>query len=207
MYLKYCGFTREADVREALQHDIQAIGFITYPKSARYVDLAQLKILSRRVPDTVDAVAVTVNASMETLSELVENTAINTIQFHGEESVEQIQAFKQRYPTIQTFKALPANDQLQQQVQHYQHVVDRILIDTPSQQWGGTGETFDWKLLDQLVSTPYLVAGGFNVDNVQTFINAYPNVAGMDIASGIEEIKGIKESQKMAMIAKILKGE
>lgn len=43
MYLKFCGFTQEEDIREAVQHDIQAVGFITYPKSARYVDLAQLQ--------------------------------------------------------------------------------------------------------------------------------------------------------------------
>ncbi|ARJ50591.1 phosphoribosylanthranilate isomerase [Staphylococcus lutrae] len=207
MYLKYCGFTREEDIEHAIQCDIQAIGFITYPKSKRYVDLSRLAQLSRSIPETIDVVAVTVNASMDELSALVEQTAINTLQFHGDESPEQLMAFQQRYPEIQIFKALPAGPLLNAHIQIYQPIVDRILIDTPSSNWGGTGETFDWQQLHALTTRDYLVAGGFNIDNIQDFLDAYPNVAGMDIASGIEKETGIKDKVKMTKIATILKGE
>ncbi|MEJ7541506.1 phosphoribosylanthranilate isomerase [Staphylococcus intermedius] len=207
MYLKFCGFTQEADVREAVQHDVQAIGFITYPKSARYVDLAQLQKLSSLVPQTIDRVAVTVNATMAQLESMIEQTAINTIQFHGNESIEMIQSVKNRYPDIQLFKAIPADEKLQTHIERYGSVVDRLLIDTPSTTFGGTGEVFDWRTLDTLSTSNYLVAGGINSDNVEQLIQDYPNIAGVDMASGIEKAKGQKDHDKMAYIAKVLKGE
>ncbi|PCF63888.1 phosphoribosylanthranilate isomerase [Staphylococcus intermedius] len=207
MYLKFCGFTQEADVREAVQHDVQAIGFITYPKSARYVNLAQLQKLSSLVPQTIDRVAVTVNATMAQLESMIEQTAINTIQFHGNESIEMIQSVKNRYPDIQLFKAIPADEKLQTHIERYGSVVDRLLIDTPSTTFGGTGEVFDWRTLDTLSTSNYLVAGGINSDNVEQLIQDYPNIAGVDMASGIEKAKGQKDHDKMAYIAKVLKGE
>lgn len=207
MYLKFCGFTQEADVREAVQHDIQAIGFITYQKSARYVDLTQLQKLSSLVPHTIDRVAVTVNATMAELEDMIEQTEINTIQFHGNESIEIIQSVKARYPNIQLFKAIPADEKLQTYIERYGSVVDRLLIDTPSTAFGGTGEVFDWRTLDTLSTSNYLVAGGINSDNVEQLIRDYPNIAGVDIASGIEKTKGQKDHDKMAYIAKVLKGD
>ncbi|HHU6749960.1 TPA: phosphoribosylanthranilate isomerase [Staphylococcus pseudintermedius] len=207
MYLKFCGFTQETDVQKAVQHDIQAVGFITYPKSARYVDLAQLQKLSAHVPETIDCVAVTVNATMAQLEAIIEQTAINTIQFHGTESIDMIVAVKARYPDIQLFKAIPADEKLQDNIERYGSVVDRLLIDTPSSAFGGTGQVFDWRVLDALLTSNYLVAGGVNSGNVQQLIQQYPNIAGIDIASGIEEAKGQKDHHKMAYIAKVLKGE
>lgn len=207
MYLKFCGFTQEADVREAVQHDIQAVGFITYPKSARYVDLAQLQKLSAHVPETMDRVAVTVNATMAQLEAIIEQTAINTIQFHGTESIEMIVAVKARYPYIQLFKAIPADEKLSNNIERYGNVVERLLIDTPSSAFGGTGQVFDWRVLDALSTSNYLVAGGVNSDNVRQLIEQHPNIAGIDIASGIEKAKGQKDHDKMAYIAKVLKGE
>ncbi|WP_086427991.1 phosphoribosylanthranilate isomerase [Staphylococcus cornubiensis] len=207
MYLKFCGFTQEDDVRDAIQHDVQAIGFITYPKSARYVDLTQLQKLTSLVPQTIDRVAVTVNATMAELEDMIEQTEINTIQFHGNESIEMIRSVKARYPDIQLFKAIPADEHLSDNIETYQNIVDRILIDTPSQSFGGTGEVFDWRTLQQLSTSNYLVAGGVNSDNVQQLIQGYPHIAGVDIASGIEMAKGQKDKFKMAHIAKVLKGE
>lgn len=207
MYLKFCGFTQEDDVRDAIQHDVQAIGFITYPKSARYVDLTQLQKLTSLVPQTIDRVAVTVNATMAELEDMIEQTEINTVQFHGNESIEMIRSVKARYPNIQLFKAIPADEHLSDNIETYQNFVDRILIDTPSQSFGGTGEVFDWRTLQQLSTSNYLVAGGVNSDNVRQLIQDYPHIAGVDIASGIEMAKGQKDQFKMAYIAKVLKGE
>lgn len=207
MYLKFCGFTQEADVREAVQHDIQAVGFITYPKSARYVDLAQLQKLSVHVPEMIDRVAVTVNATMAQLEAIIEQTAINTIQFHGTESIDRIATVKSCYPDMQLFKAIPANEKLQDNIRQYKDVVDRLLIDTPSNVFGGTGEVFDWRILNTLSTSNYLVAGGVNSENVRQLIQNHPNIAGIDIASGIEKAKGQKDHDKMAYIAKVLKGE
>ncbi|QHW36331.1 phosphoribosylanthranilate isomerase [Staphylococcus ursi] len=207
MYLKFCGFTQEADIQEAVQHNIQAVGFITYPKSARYVDLAQLQKLSAHVPETIDRVAVTVNATMAQLEAIIEQTAINTIQFHGTESIDMIATVKARHPDMQLFKAIPADEKLQDNIRQYKGVVDRLLIDTPSSAFGGTGEVFDWRVLDGLSTSNYLVAGGVNSENVRQLVQNHPNIAGIDIASGIEKAKGQKDYDKMAYIAKVLKGE
>ena len=88
MYLKYCGFTRIQDVREASELNINAIGFILYPKSARYVDLNHLSRLTEQVPNHIDRVAVTVNMPLSTVEQVLRKTTINTLQLHGEEPPE-----------------------------------------------------------------------------------------------------------------------
>ncbi|WP_279017348.1 phosphoribosylanthranilate isomerase [Staphylococcus schleiferi] len=206
MYLKYCGFTRRQDIEAAIQCDVSAIGFITYPKSARYVNLETLHRLSKQVPDDIDRVAVAVNASMQTLQNIVEQTNINTLQFHGDESVETLRTFKKRYPQIQVFKALPADDMLRSHMMLYRDAVDKFLIDTPSQQFGGTGEVFDWSYLNDLSEAKYLIAGGLNTQNVAQLLKTHTHIDGIDIASGIEIDKGIKDPIKMKQMCAIVKG-
>lgn len=206
MYLKYCGFTQIQDVIEASELNINAIGFILYPKSARYVDLERLQQLSERVPKHLDRVAVTVNMPLCTIEQLLRTTSINTLQLHGQESLNMLREMRMRYPDIQLIKAIPATKEMKVNVETYAPFVDKVIVDTPSEVYGGSGETFDWQSLIQLSEIPVIVAGGLNLQNIKDLIKNFPHIAGLDIASGIEQAKGIKDRTKMTQIATCVKG-
>lgn len=207
MYLKYCGFTRIQDVREASELNINAIGFILYPKSARYVDLNHLSRLTEQVPNHIDRVAVTVNMPLSMVEQVLRKTTINTLQLHGEEPPEFVKKIRRRYPNVQLIKALPATHELEQNINHYAPVVDKIIVDTPTEVYGGSGESFDWRHLTELSTIPVIVAGGLNLQNVTSLMDNFPHIAGLDVASGIEHDKGIKDLTKMTQIAMRVKGD
>lgn len=206
MYLKLCGFTREVDVQAACQMDIDALGFITFPKSQRYVDFTQLAKLTKHIPEHVDRVAVTVNMPYAHIEQIIKCTRVNTLQLHGDETISTIQRLRAHNPEVQIFKALHANDELMHQIEHVAPYVDKIIVDTPTSMFGGSGQTFDWHKLKQLSDTPVVVAGGVNYENIHHLLTSYPFIEGVDIASGIESDKGIKDTQKMTQIVETVKG-
>ncbi|MCS4486160.1 phosphoribosylanthranilate isomerase [Staphylococcus americanisciuri] len=207
MYVKYCGFTRLQDVHSACECDINAIGFVMYPLSARYVDLAAVKRLSAEIPAHIDRVAVTVNMPHNMLQRLVQETHINTVQLHGDEPVTYIQQLRMLLPDIQVFKALKGTETLAKQIDQYASYVDRLLVDTPSHMYGGMGGMFDWRVLDNVSLEKIVIAGGLNRETLPTLIAQVPHVKGIDIASGIEgEQKGYKSLQKMKAIQHYLGG-
>ncbi|MBI5974380.1 tryptophan synthase subunit beta [Staphylococcus sp. H16/1A] len=207
MYVKYCGFTQKEDVKAAVAQDVNAIGFITYPKSARYVSIDQVQQLSKDIPDSIDRVAVVVNSTFEVIQQLLTETDINTIQFHGDETPQFIQSVREHFPKIRVVRALPGDETLMQRIKDYQNVVDQFIIDTPSIAYGGTGHTFDWRYLKEMPNVPFLIAGGINTETLPELLRTYPELQGVDVASGIESRKGIKNEQKMKEIMHILKGD
>ncbi|PTJ88528.1 phosphoribosylanthranilate isomerase [Staphylococcus hyicus] len=206
MYLKLCGFTRCEDVKDACQLNIDALGFITFPKSKRYVDLESLAQLSERIPSQIDRVAVTVNMPYEQIKHMILTTQVNTIQLHGDEPLSLIHTLKAKHPHIKLFKALPANEQLTLQIARFAPHVDKILVDTPSPMYGGTGQMFDWHILQNVTTTPLIVAGGLNISNLPRLFATHASIDGVDVASAIEKEKGIKDKQKMTQIVDIVKG-
>ncbi|MCO4345051.1 phosphoribosylanthranilate isomerase [Staphylococcus agnetis] len=206
MYLKLCGFTREVDVQAACQLNIDALGFITFPKSQRYVDFTQLAKLTKHIPEHIDRVAVTVNMPHAHIEQIIKCTRVNTLQLHGDETISTIQKLRDHNPELQIFKALHANDELMYQIEHIEPYVDKIIVDTPTSMFGGSGQTFDWHKLKQLSNTPVVVAGGVNYENIHQLLTSYTFIEGVDIASGIESDKGIKDTQKMTQIVETVKG-
>lgn len=207
MKLKFCGFRTVADVKQARYLDIDAIGFIHYPKSKRFVDTTTLKSLINLVPNDKQTVVIVVNPTMDKIAELVRETALSTIQLHGDESVAFVAQVKQNFPRLKVIKALPATDidSLNANLAAYQPYVDLFILDTPSKAYGGTGQQFDWQILQQIIDIPYLIAGGINYDNIQHIEQLHLKHNGYDIASGIET-NAYKDSSKMNDIIKLVKG-
>lgn len=205
MKLKFCGFQSEEDVQNACQLNIDAIGFIHYPPSKRHVSIEQIKILSTIVPEHIDRVAVVVNPSFNLVVKLITTTHINTIQFHGHESIELLQQIHMHFPNVKLIKALPGNDQLKDNIAYYQSYVHSFIIDTPSINYGGTGKIFDWNILNNLNHIPYLIAGGLNETHIMTLQNYNLNHQGYDIASGIET-NFKKDINKMQRLVHLVKG-
>lgn len=205
-YLKFCGFTSETDIKKAIKLSVDAIGFIHFNQSKRHLNVNELIELSHMVPDSIHRVLVVVNPNKEALYDIVKKANFDTVQFHGSESLSFIKTFKLDFPNIQIFKALSADSKLVRQVEYYRNIVDLFIIDTPSSQYGGTGKSFDWKLLETLPSfTNYLIAGGINLSKIKLIEKLNLTHLGYDISSGIE-INNVKDNKIMKEIIQHTKG-
>ncbi|EKU47093.1 phosphoribosylanthranilate isomerase [Staphylococcus massiliensis] len=204
MYIKFCGFKRLVEVEVAVELGVNAIGFIHYPKSKRHVSIEEMKTLSQAIPSKIDRVAVLVNPKMALIDEILTQTSINTIQLHGNEEPGYIKDIKDKYPDVKIFKAIPASTKTSRIMRLYESLVDVFIIDTPSSQRGGTGETFKWSLVKAIKDTPFLLAGGINSDNVEQAKHISQCLIGFDLSSGIE-VDGYKSQEKMEAFINTIK--
>ena len=105
MIVKFCGFKTESDIKKIKKLEVDAVGFIHYPDSKRHVSLKQLKYLAKIVPDHIEKVVVVVNPQMSTIKRIINQTDINTIQLHGNESIQLIRNIKKLNSKIRIIKA------------------------------------------------------------------------------------------------------
>lgn len=191
--IKMCGMTRESDIAQAVALGVDAIGFIFYPKSKRYVNIARAKQLLQANPLFVDVVAVMVNPTEKEVHEILATLPVQWLQFHGSESPAFCRQFHVPY-----IKAIPAinEEQIKQAMSVYSGA-SALLLDTPGDEFhGGSGRAFDWRLIPQEMQLPFILAGGLHPDNVAEAVSNYLPDA-VDVCSGIEASAGIKDHAKM----------
>ncbi|KTW23675.1 phosphoribosylanthranilate isomerase [Staphylococcus xylosus] len=207
MKLKFCGFRQLSDVKKAKDLDIDAMGFIHFPKSKRFVDIQTIRQFTDVIPDDKEKVVILVNPDYDVIDNLIEETGITSMQLHGEEPLSTISYIRQKSKDIKIIKALPAKDSesLLTAIEYYKHVVDQFIIDTPSQNYGGTGKVYDWEILKVFNDIDYLIAGGINYENIQKIEKLSLQHSGYDIASGIET-NNDKDKCKMQSIIELVKG-
>ena len=207
MKIKFCGFRTLEDVEKAKALNIDAMGFIHFTESKRFVDIQTIKQFTDIIPNDKEKVIILVNPERATIDSIINHTGITTIQLHGNEPISTVQYIRQQNSNLKIIKALPAVNQqtLLTSIDYYKHSVDQFIIDTPSQSYGGTGKTYDWKILDTIHDVDYLIAGGINYENIQKIENLSLHHTGYDIASGIET-NHKKDLNKMLEIIKLLKG-
>ncbi|MBF0813485.1 phosphoribosylanthranilate isomerase [Staphylococcus sp. mip270_02] len=207
MKLKFCGFRQLADVKKAKDLDIDAMGFIHFPKSKRFVDIQTIRQFTEVIPDDKEKVVILVNPDYDVVDNLIEETGITSIQLHGEEPLATISYIRQKSKDIKIIKALPAKDSesLLTAIEYYKHVIDQFIIDTPSQNYGGTGKVYDWEILEVINDIDYLIAGGINYENIKKIEKLSLQHSGYDIASGIET-NNVKDKCKMQSIIEHVKG-
>ncbi|MEB7813376.1 phosphoribosylanthranilate isomerase [Staphylococcus xylosus] len=209
MKLKFCGFRQLSDVKKAKDLDIDAMGFIHFPKSKRFVDIQTIRQFTDVIPDDKEKVVILVNPDYDVIDNLIEETGITSMQLHGEEPLSTISYIRQKSKDIKIIKALPAKDSesLLTAIEYYKHVVDQFIIDTPSQNYGGTGKVYDWEILKVVNDIDYLIAGGINYENIQKIEKLSLQHSGYDIASGIETNNDKdKDKCKMQSIIEFVKG-
>lgn len=207
MKLKFCGFRQLSDVKKAKDLDIDAMGFIHFPKSKRFVDIQTIRQFTDVIPDDKEKVVILVNPDYDVIDNLIEETGITSMQLHGEEPLSTISYIRQKSKDIKIIKALPSKDSesLLTAIEYYKHVVDQFIIDTPSQNYGGTGKVYDWEILKVVNDIDYLIAGGINYENIQKIEKLSLQHSGYDIASGIET-NNDKDKCKMQSIIELVKG-
>ncbi|MCU7375539.1 phosphoribosylanthranilate isomerase [Paucibacter sp. O1-1] len=187
--IKICGLTREADVDAAVQAGADAIGFVFYAKSPRYVTPARAAELARRLPPFVTPVGLFVNASDEQLAAGLAALPNMLLQFHGDESPQDCE--RAGRPWLRAARINPGFDLLDFAHQH--SGAQAILLDAHVDGYGGGGKVFDWSLIPRNVPSPVVLSGGLHAGNVLTGVLQVRPWA-VDVSSGVEQAKGLKDA-------------
>ena len=196
---KICGITNLSDAQCALENGTSAIGFIFYEKSPRAISIENAKIISDQITGEISRIGVFVNHEKDFIDEAISEVPLNMIQLHGDESPEFCNQFD-----VPVIKALRIKDDASLSIMD-QYKVDGFLLDTFSKDhYGGTGETFDWSLLNKKSNTPIILSGGLNPENILDAISAV-NPSAVDINSGVESSPGLKDHSKIEQLFNQLK--
>jgi phosphoribosylanthranilate isomerase len=190
--IKICGLTREADVDAAVQAGADAIGFVLYEKSPRFVDPVRAAALARRLPPFVTPVLLLVNASPELIQAAIHAVPQALLQFHGDESPAQCAAPQRAY--LRAARMAPGFDLLDFGSRFGS--AQALLLDAHVEAFGGGGKVFDWSLIPPNVPLPVVLSGGLSAANVIEGI-ARVRPWAVDVSSGVESSKGIKDAELM----------
>ena len=190
--IKVCGTTNLKDALFAVDSGADAIGFIFYKKSPRYILQKDAKDIVAKLPPFVETVGVFVNETSDRVNRIAEQCKLTAIQLHGDESPAFCRRIKRR--VIKAFRVKDTNSF--KGMADYD--VSGFLLDSYNEESkGGTGKTFDWNLaLRAKKQGPIILAGGLNPYNVYTAIHRVKPY-GVDVCSGVEKSPGIKDSVKI----------
>jgi phosphoribosylanthranilate isomerase len=192
--IKICGITRVEDALAAAHSGADAIGLVFHERSPRHVSIAQAKQLADALPPFVFAVGLFVNAEAAFVHAVLASVPLDILQFHGDEPAEFCAQFAKPY--LKAIRVKAGVDLLQCAARF--HTAKGLLLDAHVEGIaGGTGATFDWALIPKQLPLPVILSGGLNVGNVAAAIKQVRPYA-VDVSSGVEASKGIKDAGKIA---------
>ncbi len=196
--VKICGFTRVEDAVHAAHLGVDAIGLVFYPPSPRHVEIEQAVKIVNALPAFTSVVALFVDEQEERIREVLSRVSIDCLQFHGDEPAEACRTYGQRY-----IKAVKMHDGIDigALALHYHDAAGLLLDAYHPDAKGGTGTQFDWKLIPRQCILPVILAGGLDETNAKQAVQTVRPYA-LDVSSGVEANKGIKDSLKMAAFIK-----
>jgi phosphoribosylanthranilate isomerase len=200
--VKICGITNSADAQAAVAAGADALGFIFYEKSPRFVSLKTAAEISKQLPPFIMRVGVFVNAPEDLILRAISEVGLTMLQFHGDEPPEFCTQFG-----LMSMKAFRVRDaESLKEIPKYQ--TDAYLLDAfSSTTLGGTGKTFNWDLAieAQKFGKPIFISGGLTPEKVADAIRQVQPF-GVDVSSGVEISPGKKDAEKMkAFIAAVRK--
>jgi len=191
---KICGITRVEDARFAACSGADALGLVLYEKSPRYVTAQQAVALTKAIPPFVTVVGLFVNPSQDEVRKVLSRVPLDMLQFHGEEEPEFCAQFG--CPYLKALRVRPGVD-LVQCATHYAGAQGLLLDAYIEGTHGGTGASFDWGLIPHDLPLPVILSGGLDAGNVAVAIRQVRPYA-VDVSSGVEAAKGIKDPAKIA---------
>ncbi len=205
---KICGITNLEDALFAIECGADALGFVFYPPSPRYIDSKKASQIIKQLPPFVTIIGLFVDENIEKINEIISQVQIDCLQFHGNED----EAFCQQFsrPYIKALRMKEGMD-LNQSIKQFDSA-KAILLDTYVKGIpGGTGEAFNWDLIPEKTSKPIILAGGLTPDNILLAIKtAHPYA--VDISGGVERLeivgkntkeqKGLKDHNKIKLFIK-----
>ena len=201
--IKICGLTREQDVDAAAAAGADAVGFVLYKPSARYVSAARAAELARRLPPFVTPVLLFVNANATEIIAACQGIPMATVQFHGDETP--TDCLKIARPFVRAAR-IPINSETPSAALAFDLVkyssdfstAQAILLDAHVEGFGGGGKTFNWSLLPPSVNAHLVLSGGLTPANVgDGILQVRPRgkTLAVDVSSGVETSKGIKSPE------------
>jgi len=189
--VKICGITRLEDALLAASFGADALGFNLWPGSKRHVDPDAARAIVDHQPPFVTPVGVFVDQPPTTVLALAAQAGVQVVQLHGDESWEDVNGYP--IPAVKAVRL--AGPESLRDLHRYR--VRGLLLDAPSQGFGGSGTTCDWGLARQVAERfPVVLAGGLTPENVGEAIRAVRPWA-VDVASGVESAPGVKDPDKL----------
>jgi len=198
--IKICGITNIEDARAAYDLGADALGFIFYKDSKRYVAPGTVKDIISELPPFITKVGVFVKSDLNEILSIKEKTGIDIAQLHGDETPEFCISIP--FKVIKVIRVKDKSD-LGQVAQYSDQ---DILFDTYSdKEYGGTGESFNWEVLKDLsLSRNIILSGGLNPDNVLDAVKIVRPYA-VDVSSGVESEPGKKDHKKIKQFIEAIK--
>ena len=191
--VKICGFTEPNNARDAALAGVDAIGLVFYDKSPRNVDIHSAQKIIEALPPFTNRVGLFVNANPSFIDEILCEVPLDTLQFHGDESV--LDCAQYQMPFIKSLRVKPDTN-VKEIAENFSSASALLLDSFSPSSYGGTGESFDWSLACVKISLPIILAGGLTVDNVADAIKQV-NPYAVDASSGVESAPGVKDIDKI----------
>jgi len=199
--VKICDLRTPQALDVALESGADLVGFVFFPPSPRNLGLEAARALGERVDGRAGKVALTVDATDETLLDVVNALKPDMLQLHGKETPERVVAIRTRFG-LPVMKALPIAERTDlSPIRIYAQVADRLIFDArppkEATRPGGLGTPFDWTLLAGVDSRiPFMLSGGLDAGNVAEALRI-TSAPGVDVSSGVERSPGDKDPAKI----------
>lgn len=195
MKIKVCGMKNPNNIEELSFLSINYMGFIFYPKSPRYIAGLKPEILNI-LSDSTKRVGVFVNEKIASLFKTIEKYGLDAVQLHGNETPQYCEDLIETFPEITIIKALSISDIMDiEKTDEYEEVCDYFLFDTKTSQYGGSGQKFNWEILNSYKGNkPFFLSGGISMEDIEEIKNIqHPNLYGLDLNSKFESEPGLKD--------------
>ncbi len=196
--VKVCGITNLNDALSACHSGADAVGFILYPKSKRFIKAKDVRKITSQLPPFLTKVGVFVNEDPRDVLEILSYAHLDFAQLHGDETPEECE-YVGANRVIKVFR-LKSEEEVEK-IGPYVGKVRAILLDTyDSKVYGGTGKPFDWKVAlkvkERFPEFPLILSGGLNPENVKRAVEIVKPYA-VDVSSGVEAEPGVKDGEKI----------
>lgn len=204
--VKICGITTPDAMTASLEAGADFVGLVFHPASPRHVEIEVARYLSGYVPQTVTVTGLFVDPSDDILCQTLENVRIDLIQLHGAESPARAADIRGKFGRP-VMKALPVSNRDDLKAADLYAAVDWLLFDAQGTDAmpGGNGLPFDWTLLKDFQSPlPWMLAGGLTPQNVAEAVTTL-NPPAVDVSSGVEASRGVKDAAKIRAFLKAVK--
>lgn len=203
--VKICGITNLEDAKVAAEAGADALGFVFYKKSPRYIKPEKARAIIKQLPERLRKVGVFVNSKEKTIKDIAKWSRLDILQFHGDESPGFCHKFK-GYKVIKAFRIKDKTDL----AKILKYKTFAYLFDTfVKSKVGGTGKIFDWKIIKRImdkINRPVFLSGGLTKDNVKEAIKTL-RPAWVDVSSSVEIKPGKKDHKKVKEFIKEIKNK
>ena len=206
--VKICGLSTPETLQAAIEAGARFVGFVFYEPSPRNISLDIAAELARSVPTGVRTIGLFVDPGDEDLTRITSGVPLDMIQLHGNETPERITEIKSltHLPAMKAIRVSNAEDLAD--IDAFEAAADWLLFDAKTENTdlpGGTGESFDWNILaDRKFQKPWMLAGGVTTENVVEALSILSPTA-IDVSSGVEAVRGVKDVGKIKSFIKAVK--